>query len=315
MTDGHLAGVSEQEVTAHPAGLRGEQAVHALSRIAGGTFSSVRDVAQAIFDLVHELCGMRVCVLSRIDLATNTLTVLQASDRAGLGVTSGATLPADQMPCEFVVRNAKALRVFNLDGHPVFRTLPAHTRLGLCSYVGVPLVRSDGTVWGTLAAVDTEMRETTDAHIETLVVLARLAMFEFEREEQRQALAAHAQALAERLTMAKQLEEQQLKAVRLQTLLETAAAVSHEINNPLTVLQLRLERMRKRCTPGDDAQRDDVLVAAEAAAEIALVVERLRRVVRPVSTSYVRDTARMIDLSASVDERDEMDAGGEQGAA
>lgn len=294
--------------------LRGTDAVHALSRIASGAFSSFRDVAQAIFELVHELCGMRVCVLSRIDLATNTLTVLEASDRAGLGVTSGTTLPANEMPCEFVARNAKALRVFNMDGHPAFRTLPAHTKMGLCSYIGVPLRRSDGTVWGTLAAVDTEAHETTEAHIETLVVLARLAMFEFEREEQRQALAAHAQALSERLTMAKQLEEQRMKSVRLETLLETAAAMSHEINNPLMVLQLRLERMRKRCRMDDDEERDDVLVAVEAAAEIALVMARLRRVVRPVSTSYVSDTTRMLDLSASLDD-EEMDEGGEQGAA
>lgn len=313
MTDGVL-GRASQQAAGNGDGHGTDGTVHALSRVAAGAFSSVREASQAMFALVHDLVGMRICVLTRIDLATNTLTVLEASDRAGLGVVSGMTMPADDMPCECVVREAKALREYDLDAHPAFRHLPARTKLGLRSYIGVPLRRSDGTIWGTLAAADTEMHETTEAHIETLVVLARLAMFEFEREEQRQALAAHAEALAERLTMAKQLEEQRMKSVRLETLLETAVAMSHEINNPLMVLQLRLERMRKRCRMDDDEERDDVLVAVEAAAEIALVMARLRRVVRPVSTSYVSDTTRMLDLSASMDD-EEMDEGGEQGAA
>lgn len=279
--------------------------VRALSIVAAGGFSSVHEASHAIFGLIHQLVGMRICVLTQVDLPSNTLTVLEVSDKAGLGIVSGMTMPADQMPCDCVVRSATALREFDLDAHPVFRALPARTKLGLRSYIGVPLRRSDGTIWGTLAATDTEMRETTDAHLQTLTVLARLAMFEFEREEQRQALAAHAEALAARLAMAQALENERLRAVRLQTVLEAAATVSHEINNPLTVLELRLARMKKRC-PFDDAEAmDDIEAALEAAGEIEQVTAQLRRVVRPVSTHYISGTTRMLDLAASVEDGDE----------
>ena len=278
----------------------GPDPVRALSAVAMRGFTNVRDAAQAIFGLIHDLTGMRICVLTRIDLETNTLTVLEALDKAGLGVASGMQIPADHMPCECVARSAIALREYDFDAHPAFRALPARTKMGLRSYIGVPLRRSDGSIWGTLAATDTETRETTDAHIQVLVVLARLAMFEFEREEQSQKIAAHAQMLAEQLAIAAALEEERLRAVRLQTVLEAAATISHEVNNPLTVLQLRLGRLKKRCMPAEVESVDDVEAALEAVDEIKQVTVQLRSVVQPISTNYLADTTRMLDLAASI---------------
>jgi signal transduction histidine kinase len=278
----------------------GTDPVRGLSAVATRGFSNVGQAAQAIFGLIYDLTGMRICVLTRVDLETNTLTVLEAFDKAGLGVASGMSLPADEMPCDCVVRSATALREYDLDRHPAFRALPMRAKLGLRSYIGVPLQRSDGTVWGTLAATDTDIRETTEAHLATLTVLARLAMFEFEREEQKQTLAAHAKMLAERLEIMEAFEEERLRAVRLQTVLEAAATISHEVNNPLTVVQLRWERIKKRCLGEDAETTDDVDVALECADEIKQVTVQLRMVVQPVSTYYLSGTTRMLDLAASI---------------
>lgn len=278
---------------------KGTDPVGALSSVAMRAFADAHEAAQAIFGLIHELFGLRICVVSRVDLAKNTLTVLDAFDQVGLGIAQGMVVPADEMPCDFVVRSAGALRHSDLTDHPVFNRLPICTALGVRSYIGVPLRRSDGSVWGTLAASDTRVHETTDAHLETLVVLARLVAFEFERQEQRDALAAQARELEDRLAMLVALEEERLRAVRLQTVLEAAATVSHEVNNPLTVLQLRLGRLASRCLAGDDETRDDLVIALEAAKEIHQVTVRLRQVVNPVSTHYLSSTGRMLDLSAS----------------
>jgi signal transduction histidine kinase len=279
---------------------RGADAVTALSAFAMHGYGSAREAVHAIFGLVHELVGLRICVLTRIDLEGNTLTVLEAHDGAGLGVASGMVLPADSMPCACVVRNVAALREFDLDAHPAFRLLPASTKFGLRSYIGVPLRKSDGTVWGTLAATDTKTAETTESHLKTLTVLGRLAALEYEREEQSEALAAQAKVLAERLENAEALEEQRLRAARMQAVLEAAATVSHEVNNPLTVLQLRLARLMKRLPPDADTI-DDLEVALQAAAEINQVTVSLRNVVRPVSTHYLSANNRMLDLQASLE--------------
>jgi GAF domain-containing protein len=263
-------------------------------------FEDAHEAAQAIFGLIHDLFGLRICVVSRVDLADNTLTVLEAFDGVGLGIAKGMVVPADEMPCDFIVRSACALRHSDLSDHPVFSRLPLCATLGVRSYLGVPLRRSDGTVWGTLAASDTRVHETTDAQLETLGILARLVAFEFERQEQRDALAAQARELEGRLAMVESLEEERLRAVRLQTVLEAAATVSHEVNNPLTVLQLRLGRLTKRCPAGDSETRDDLDIALEAAKEIHQVTVRLRQVVNPVSTHYLPGNGRMLDLAASM---------------
>lgn len=274
--------------------------VGALSSVAMLAFEDAHQAAQAISGLIHELFGLRICVISRVDLAKNTLTVLEAFDHVGLGIEKGMVVPADEMPCDYVVRSARALRHEDLSDHPVFSRLPICTQLGVHSYVGVPLRRSDGTVWGSLAASDTRVHEITDAHLEILVVLARLVAFEFERQEQAEALAAQARELADRLAMVEALEKQRLRAVRLQAVLEAAATVSHEVNNPLTVLQLRLGRLASRAAPDDVLTKDDLDIALQAAKEIHEVTIRLRQVVNPVSTRYLATgDERMLDLAAS----------------
>jgi signal transduction histidine kinase len=272
--------------------------VVALSALTAHGFRNAHQAAQAIFGLIREIVGLRVCVLTRIDLEANTLTVLEAFDGAGVGVASGMVLPADSMPCGCVVRNGAALREFDLDAHPAFRDLPQRVKLGLRSYIGVPLRRGDGVIWGTLAATDTTAVELTDRHLQTLTVLARLAALEFEVEDQRDALAAQAKVLAERLEMLERLEEERIRAARIQAVLEAAATVSHEVGNPLTVLQLRMEGLAKRLR-NDLESTENLDVALEAAREINQVMVRLRSVVRPISTHYLSSHTPMLDLLAS----------------
>jgi GAF domain-containing protein len=271
--------------------------VTGVHRVETGNYRTAREAARDILELIHDVVGLRICVLSHIDLATNTLTVLEASDRIGLGVQSGHTLPADAMPCGCVARTESAIREYDLDAVEPFRRLPACTKMGLRSYIGVPLRRADGTVWGTLAATDTELTQVTDADLQTLVTLARLIVLEFEREEQRD-------VLSERLAMAEALEEQRLRAARFEAVLEAVATVSHEINNPLTVLQLRLGRLAKQIPAEDTEAAGDLEASQEAADQIQRVTTLLRQVVRPVSTQYLRGTSRMIDLTASVETSD-----------
>jgi len=273
--------------------------VRALSAVAVRGFTNASEASQAVLGLIHELLGLRVCVVTRVDLVANKLTVVEALDLAGVGISTGLVVAADEMPCDYVVRSATPLQEYDLDGHPAFRRLPARTKLGLRSYIGVPLKRSDGTIWGTLAATDCERRETSEAHLQALTVLARLLVLEYERQEQRDELAAHAKALEERLAISEALDEERVRAVRLQTVVEAAATVSHEINNPLTVLQLRLSRLMKRCSPDDADTIDDLQTALEAAFEIQQVTVQLRSVVQPVNTHYLAGKARMLDLAAS----------------
>lgn len=273
--------------------------VGALSAVAARGFRDAHEAAQAIFGLIHELVGLRICVLTQVDLTSDTLHVRAALDLAGLGIQDGLTLPASEMPCDLVVRSATPVCELDLDLHPSFRALPLRAKLGLRSYIGVPLRRSDGSVYGTLAATDTTVHEVTDDDLHVLNVLSRIAMYELECEERRLALEAQTKLLAEQLAIAEELETERVHTARLEAVLEAAAAVSHEVNNPLTVLQLRLGRLQKHPALADAECAEHLDVALEAAGEINQVTVRLRGVVNPISTHYLSGRTRMLDLAAS----------------
>ncbi len=113
-----------------------------------------------------------------------------------------------------------------------------------------------------------------------------------------------ADAYRSRRALAEQHEENlelqraaQLEAVKarwLEGIAETATAVAHEINNPLTSLIIHAEMLEE---VDSDQALDSIAEIRRAARRIALVVRRLGRVGAPRSVSYIGES-RMLDLSS-----------------
>jgi methyl-accepting chemotaxis protein PixJ len=113
-----------------------------------------------------------------------------------------------------------------------------------------------------------------------------------------------ADAYRSRRALAEQHEENlelqraaQLEAVKarwLEGIAETATAVAHEINNPLTSLIIHAELLEEI---DSDQALDSIAEIRRAARRIALVVRRLGRVGAPRSVSYIGES-RMLDLSS-----------------
>jgi CheY-like chemotaxis protein len=80
---------------------------------------------------------------------------------------------------------------------------------------------------------------------------------------------------------------------------ETAIAIQHEINNPLTALMGHAALVEGGLVQPDEAA-DMMRVIAEQATRIAEVVRRLATLREPRSVEYLRGT-RMVDLSAAVE--------------
>ncbi|MDP9350652.1 MAG: PAS domain S-box protein, partial [Chloroflexota bacterium] len=75
-------------------------------------------------------------------------------------------------------------------GHAAAKAFP-----NIGSYVGVPVVLSDGTLYGTLCAVDPEPREFEPGQADTMGVLARLLVTHIERGQELQAVGRIQRAL------------------------------------------------------------------------------------------------------------------------
>ncbi len=80
-----------------------------------------------------------------------------------------------------VVDSHQALVITDTHAHPAFSQSLLTQQYGIRSYIGVPLVTSDGACVGVLSVLDTEIREFNLREIEFLMMTARFAMSDYER--------------------------------------------------------------------------------------------------------------------------------------
>lgn len=80
-----------------------------------------------------------------------------------------------------VVDSHQVLVIADTHGHPAFVKSLLTQQHGIRSYVGVPLMTSDGACIGVLSVLDTETREFNLREIEFLMMTARFAISDYER--------------------------------------------------------------------------------------------------------------------------------------
>ena len=104
-------------------------------------------------------------------------------------------------------------------------------------YAGAPLISPEGYVLGTLCLFDFKPRELDQKQIQSLMTLARTTVTQLE-------LRKNIQKLGE--TQTQVLEHQKILAQqsKMSALGQMSSSLAHEINNPLTVILSKTERIR-----------------------------------------------------------------------
>jgi signal transduction histidine kinase len=123
-----------------------------------------------------------------------------------------------------------------VEGHP------APVLYGVESYIAVPLLRRDGSYFGTLCTLDPAVVGVDEDVLSTFELLARLLAFELEADEQQARRESH-----------------------IRTLEDIVAIAGHDIRQPLTAilggLQFLSRRARRGASPDELADQADQLTA------------------------------------------------------
>lgn len=119
------------------------------------------------------------------------------------------------------------LRINHASADPRFREHPGLLQHGIESYIAVPLIRRDGSYFGTLCTLDPQPAELTDADFEVFHLLSQLISFELEADEQQQRRAAEVRALE-----------------------DVIAIAAHDLRQPLTILLGRAELLARKARRG-----------------------------------------------------------------
>jgi PAS domain S-box-containing protein len=124
----------------------------------------------------------------------------------------------------------RPLTVENARLEEPFASLAATTDLNIGSYIGVPIILSDGTLFGTLCAIDPDARIFSRADTDLLTILSRMLAFQIDRDQwaERESQLRHEAQLAVRQT------EAILDATRDAMVFVTPDAVLRRVNRPFT---------------------------------------------------------------------------------
>ena len=147
--------------------------------------------AQQIADLLRtaqDSLGLSIAFLSRLDGVTQHLEVAEASGPVSLLVKDGATQRQDTSFCQAILDGRLPPVIPDVRRHPEAMRLPAARIPRLRSYVSVPVVLGDGTLYGTFCAAGlTSDKELSRRDHALMQVLAGAAAVVLEPEVREQA--------------------------------------------------------------------------------------------------------------------------------
>ncbi len=157
-----------------------------LSRLAGQRFGTTADATQSVLTSITSVLGMRTSWVARADFVVGDLKIVAAHNEPnGCDVQVASTTPLPRTLCSMVVSQASPRPLIIEDLHSdlgYMNSSVAKEFPGIGSYVGVPIVLSDATVFGTLCASDPEPRRISTQQVELLTVLSRLLATQIERD-------------------------------------------------------------------------------------------------------------------------------------
>jgi sigma-B regulation protein RsbU (phosphoserine phosphatase) len=153
------------------------------AHLATQRFSTADEALQAVLVTLQRITGLQSVLMSQIGKADSTLQIVAAHNTdPALTIPAGLKLPLTMSPCLRVAGADEPFVMADLREDAELAVLPATKDMGVCAYVGVPILRADGSFFGTLVALDTAPQDQLSQHVPWMQILAKLAASQLERQ-------------------------------------------------------------------------------------------------------------------------------------
>jgi GAF domain len=132
-------------------GKKGTAEARSASAPMDGPFDEFSSAAKEILDLLHQRLGFSLWLVARVD--ADRWVVEQARD-GGYGVNAGDSFPFGDTYCARMVDGQGPRFAPEAKAVPCYAEAAIGRELPIAAYIGVPLRRGDGSLFGTLCALD-----------------------------------------------------------------------------------------------------------------------------------------------------------------
>ncbi|MCC4633165.1 MULTISPECIES: GAF domain-containing protein [Xanthomonas] len=183
-----------------------------------GRLSSVPDV----LNILTRLTGMGFAAVARVTEAR--WITCQVRDELSFGLMPGDELPLATTFCDSVRVKGNAVWFGHASDDPVYRDHPSPRLYGFESYVSVPIRFDDGSVFGTLCALDPLPRVMDQQLVEKVELLAQLLAAQIQAEQRAEESAQESRRARRELGRAG-------ASARLRE--EFIGILGHDLRNPL----------------------------------------------------------------------------------
>ncbi len=179
---------------------------------------AIRQIAAVpkILDVVGRMTGMGFVAIARV--TSSQWVCCAVRDNINFGLGEGGELVVETTICNEIRQHGQTVVINDVETDGAFCNHPTPAMYGFRSYISAPIILGDGTIWGTLCAIDPMPRELNSPEIlGSLQLLGELIATQLElnmRLEQSQA-----DLLSERTTS--ELREQFI------------GVLGHDLRNPL----------------------------------------------------------------------------------
>ncbi len=135
-------------------------------------FDDFESASRAVLHFLHTRIDMGLWMMTRTE--GDDWIVLQADDR-GYGIDDGAVFEWSDTYCSRMVRDDGPRVAPNAGEIPAYVEAAINQNVGIGAYVGVPVRRNDGGLFGTLCAIDPGPKDDAiRSELPTIELLARL---------------------------------------------------------------------------------------------------------------------------------------------
>lgn len=187
------------------------------------------EAVPTILDVVCRMTGMGFASVARV--TEGRWIACGVRDEIAFGLVPGGELEIETTLCREVQQRREALIISDVAENDIYCGHPTPAMYGFRSYISVPIILQDGTVFGTLCAVDPKPRMLDGPEIAgSFKMFAELIAFHLGVQFR----------LAE--TEAELAREREMAELREQFI----AILGHDLRNPLASVEAGIRMLRKR---------------------------------------------------------------------
>jgi signal transduction histidine kinase len=212
------------------------------------------DAVPMILDVVCRTTGMGFAAVARV--TDNRWIACDLLDRINFGLKPGGELKIETTICSEIRRNGEPVVIDHVDLDPRYSQHHTPRLYGFQSYISMPIVRADGSMFGTLCAIDPQPRQ--------LNASATVAMFKAFAD----LIASHLDAQDYSDARDKELTDQRHNAELREQFI---AVLGHDLRNPLAAIDGGIKLLAKR--PLDDKAVGIIKLMQESATRMSGLID------------------------------------------